>query len=134
MTKEPTKTVLIVDDDEDVRTATQKVLQNAGFEVEMVPDAEEALALIKRADFQVFLLDLEMPGMNGLQLGRQIRRLRPLVCIYAMTAHTSLYDVVQCRDAGFDDYFPKPFDSALLIEAVEAAFSKLERWRNIRRR
>lgn len=133
MTKEPAKTILVVDDDADVRTAAEKVLTNAGFEVETVPDAEEALALMKRGDFQVFLLDLEMPGMNGLQLGRQIRRLRPMVCIYAMTAHTSLYDVVQCRDAGFDDYFPKPFDSELLIKAVEAAFEKLSRWRNVRR-
>ena len=66
--------------------------------------------------------------MNGVELCRHLRKERPAAFMFAMTGFATVFDLEQCREAGFDDYFPKPFRLPSLLTAARDAFEKLERW------
>lgn len=123
------KKVLVVDDETSTRELLKEALGNAHYEVEATDSAESALEIIRKENFQVFFLDLLLPKMNGLDLCTQIKKIRPTAFVFAMTGYSSVFDLVKCREVGFDDYFPKPFKIQVLVKAAEEAFSKLERWR-----
>jgi DNA-binding response OmpR family regulator len=74
-------------------------------------------------------LDLKLPGMNGIELCRRIRKNNPIACIYSMTGFSSLFELADCRDAGFDDYFLKPIDLSIFMKTAEDAFEKISRWK-----
>ena len=74
-------------------------------------------------------LDLKLPGMNGIDLCRKIRKENPIACMYAMTGYNSIFELTECRDAGFDDYFLKPFDLTDITDAAKSGFDKLNRWK-----
>ena len=120
--------VLVVDDDEPIRKLLERVLSTAGYKVHMASSGEDALRIIRKTRIYVFLLDLQLPGMDGLELCRRIRSDHPISCIYAFTGHASLYDLAACREIGFDDYFTKPFQVDEFLEAIRDGFQKLERW------
>jgi len=121
--------ILIVDDEESIRELLTKAFEEAGYEPTCVASAEEALEMAKNNHFQVYFLDLLLPGMNGVELCRRIRKAKPTAFIFAMTGYASVFDLVQCREAGFDDYFPKPFKIQLLTQTAKESFAKLDRWR-----
>jgi FixJ family two-component response regulator len=77
----------------------------------------------------MIFLDLRLFGTNGLELGRQIRREKPLSILFAITGWAGLFEVEECREAGFDDFFVKPVQFDMLLKAVEEAFDRVERWR-----
>jgi DNA-binding response OmpR family regulator len=119
------KQILIVDDDKDVSDMLFEAFSLKGYEVFCAFNGEEALALLTPG-IQVMFLDLKLPGgMNGLELCREIRKDHPSACIYAMTGHSSLFELADCRKAGFDDYFTKPTKLAMLHMAVEQAFERV---------
>jgi DNA-binding response OmpR family regulator len=121
-------TVFVVDDEESVRDLLTQVFHSAGLDVVCAATAEEALAILKTESFNVFFIDLLLPGMNGVELCRRIRKVHPTGVIFAMTGYSTVFDIVRCREAGFDDYFPKPFNFPVLTQAAKDAFVKLERW------
>ncbi|MBN1671240.1 MAG: response regulator [Kiritimatiellae bacterium] len=124
------RVVLVLDDEVVIRRTMEALLSRNGYEVVCAASAKEALERIEKLHVQVFFVDLEMPEMDGLALCKQMRRLKPIDQIYALTAYASVYDVVKCRDAGFDDYFVKPFDNAVILTATQKAFERLDRWQN----
>ena len=69
-----------------------------------------------------------MSKMDGLELCRKIKKEIPMAVLYAMTGYPSSFDLSNCREAGFDDYFYKPVKLSLLLKAAEDAFNKLGRW------
>jgi CheY-like chemotaxis protein len=123
------KQILVVDDEEAIRTMMTRAFTKAGYEVQTAASAEEALDLIKTYKYLVFFLDLNLPGMNGIDLCRLIRKDNPLTIAYAITGYASTFEVFECRDAGFEDYFTKPVELKKLVEAAEQAFLKLSRWK-----
>ncbi len=120
--------ILIVDDQEEIQQLLSDALSDQGYSVTCESDGEAALARLQKDDFHVFFLDLQLPGINGLDLCRQIRKDKIAECIYAMTGFTSVYDFLECRKAGFDDYFVKPLDIRLILKAADEGFEKLLRW------
>lgn len=120
--------ILVVDDEEPIRKMLATAFAEIGFTVVLAGSAEEALEILKKERIQVMFLDLKLPNMNGLELCRQIRKDYPIACVFAMTAWTSLFELVNCRDAGFDDYFTKPVDLEMLFKTARDAFEKIERW------
>jgi len=122
------KLVMVVDDEEQVREVFKTALESEGFKVVTAPTAEEALDILKMKNVNVFFLDLNLPGMNGLELCKLIRRDNPIAFIFAVTGYGSIFELVECREVGFDDYFKKPVDLRLLVEAAKESFNKLERW------
>jgi len=85
---------------------------------------------------EVLILDLSLPGMNGVELCREMRKRWPWCIVIAVTAFASVYELVSCREAGFEDYFIKPVDMGELMTSVAYAFKKIghwkERWSGIR--
>jgi len=121
--------ILVVDDDEIIREFFQAAFTDAGYEIVLAEDGEEALEIMKEHDIHVVFLDLKLFGMNGIDLCRQIRAFKPLAIIYAMTGWGYLYEIEECREAGFDDFFRKPVSMDIIFKAVKDAFEKLTRWR-----
>ena len=122
-------TIMVVDDEESIRNMLTETFENADFSVLTASSAEEALDTIKEHNIQVYFLDLLLPEMNGVELCRRIRKAKPTSFVFAMTGYSSVFDLILCREAGFDDYFTKPFDVPLLIKTAKEAFTRLERWR-----
>ncbi len=120
--------ILIVDDEEAILILFTEAFEGEGYEVFAAGDAEEALAIITQENIQIFFLDLNLPGMNGIELCRQIRKEHPMAIIHAVTGYASLFQLRDCRVAGFDDYFAKPVNLADLFAAADDAFAKLARW------
>ena len=123
------KHILLVDDELAVLKMMTKAFTRAGYEVETAESAEEAMELIKTYKYMVFFLDLNLPGMNGIDLCRRIRKDNPLTILYAVTGFATTFEVFDCRQAGFEDYFTKPVELKKLLEAAEQAFQKLARWK-----
>lgn len=124
--------ILVVDDEAPVRRLVARTLTNAGFLVKEAATADEAVALLAKEQIPVMFLDLQLPGMNGMELCRRVRSDYPVSAIFALTGFASVFDLVECREAGFDDYFVKPFDGQVIVKAARDAFDRLSRWRSCR--
>lgn len=121
--------ILVVDDEASVRELFDAVFTQAGYEVITAEGGKEALVLLKIHDIDVIFLDLKLFGMNGIELCRQIRLTKPVSMIYAMTGWAALFEIDECREAGFDDFFEKPLDMDMLLALVQQAFARLDRWK-----
>ena len=118
--------VLIVDDDASVRRALHITLQTLGFRTSEASGGEEALLLAGTAPHDVVLLDMNLPGLDGLEICRQLRRLLPRVAILMVTVRDSEDDKVQALEAGADDYVTKPFHIRELTARVRAAVRRAQ--------
>ncbi len=122
------KKILIVDDEKMIRDMLEKAFTREGYLTRSAESGEEALDLLAREKIKVMFLDLKLPGMNGLELCKQIRSENPMAIMYAVTGYASLFELSDCRDVGFEDYFTKPVDLKTLFKAANDAFDKITRW------
>jgi len=113
--------VLIVDDEASIRRAVHNTLQGMGFQVDEASSGEAALRLALEAQYDVVLLDINMPGMGGLKACREMRRSLPRLAILMLTVRDSEEDKVAALDAGADDYITKPFNVRELAARIRAA-------------
>ena len=125
------KKILVVDDEGSIRNLLDEAFSRKGYQVVLAENAEKALEILGQEHIQVIFLDLKLPGMNGVDLCRQIKEERPIVIIYAMTGFTSLFQLSDSREVGFDDYFTKPFRLQTMLKAAEEGFEKLARWKQV---
>jgi CheY-like chemotaxis protein len=121
--------MLVVDDERSIRDLFEAAFSDAGYEVHLAENGTEALDILNRHEIELIFLDLKLFGMNGIELCRQIRRTRPIAIINAITGWSGLFEIEECREAGFDDYFQKPVSLDILFKAVSDAFEKLDRWK-----
>ncbi len=113
--------VLVVDDDISTRRALRVTLSESGFTVVEAGRGEEALSLVRLTWFDAVLLDVDMPGMGGVEACRAIRRAIARLPILMLTVMDSEDDKVLALDAGADDYITKPFQLRELIARVRSA-------------
>ncbi len=125
------KKILIVDDEEAVINLMKLAFSRVGYDVKSAQSGKEALTLLKHDRIHVIFMDLNMPEMNGIELCRAVRKDMPMAIIFAVTGYASLFELADCREAGFDDYFIKPVNIKSLIKSAEEAFVKLKRWKSI---
>lgn len=111
--------VLLVEDDEGIRQVTARALMNAGFAVTTQGDGRGALSMFTDERFDVVVLDLMLPGLDGVEVCRHIRE-TSLVPIIMLTARDETRDVVLGLEVGADDYITKPFDLVELIARIRA--------------
>lgn len=121
--------ILIIDDETSVRELFTGVFTDEDYEVIATEDGNRALEILEQDNIDVIFLDLKLFGMNGIDLCRQIREMKPMSMIFAITGWASLFEIEECRQAGFDDYFEKPLDMDMLTDAVADAIKKLDRWK-----
>ena len=112
--------VLVVDDDRAVREALERALQLAGYEIVLARDGDGALAAIDARTPDAVVLDVMMPGLDGLDVTRRLRREGNRVPILLLTARDAVGDRVEGLDAGADDYLPKPFALEELLARLRA--------------
>ena len=121
--------ILVVDDEPCIRLAFEKVFTRDGYKVLTAESAEQALQLMQTAPAEILFLDLNLPKMNGLELCQEVRKSWPWSIVIAVTGYASLFELVRCREVGFEDYFIKPVGSKELLVAAERACQKLGRWK-----
>jgi two-component system response regulator MprA len=112
--------ILVVDDERAVRDSLRRALALEGYEVELAADGEEALESVRRAEPDAVILDVLMPGVDGLEVSRRLRRGGSRVPILMLTARDAVENRVEGLDAGADDYVTKPFALEELLARVRA--------------
>ena len=115
--------VLFVEDDRSIRDVTKLALEQAGFRVTACGDGREGLALFARERFDLVLLDVMLPGVDGFEVCREIRK-GHRTPIIMLTARTDTVDVVVGLELGADDYVSKPFQPAELVARVRAVLRR----------
>lgn len=116
-------TVYLVDDDPDLRKALQRLLQSAGLQVAAFASAQEFLQDHARVGPGCLVLDLAMPGLNGLQLQRELeRRASPLPIVF-LTGRGDIAASVQAMKHGATDFLTKPVDDTALLAAIHEALA-----------
>jgi two-component system KDP operon response regulator KdpE len=113
--------VLIVDDDIAIRRALHNTLHGMGFEVDDAASGEAALDRVGEAEYDVVLMDINMPGIGGIRACREIRKSLPHLGILMLTVRDREEDKVTALDAGADDYITKPFNIRELAARIRAA-------------
>jgi DNA-binding response OmpR family regulator len=111
--------ILAVEDDERIRTAVKLALEDEGWTVDEAANGEDALALFQREPADVVLIDIMLPGIDGFEVCRSIRRTSD-VPIVMVTARADTHDVVAGLEAGADDYLTKPFAPKELSARIRA--------------
>ena len=119
--------ILIVDDDEDIRTMLKIYLQNEGFSVILCQNAEEALEKIDIYKVELILLDIMMPGINGLDACVTIRQKAKMPIIF-MSAKAEDMDKIQGLLLGADDYITKPFNPLELVTRVKVQLRRYKQY------
>ncbi|MFP1628631.1 two-component system response regulator CseB [Streptomyces sp. 5K101] len=115
--------VLFVEDDDVIREATQLALERVGFTVTAVPDGLQGLEAFRADRPDIALLDVMVPGMDGVSLCRRIRD-ESTVPVIMLSARADAIDVVLGLEAGADDYVTKPFDGAVLVARIRAVLRR----------
>jgi len=110
--------VLIVDDEKNIRLTLSQSLEPLGIETDTAANGEEALAKVGEKDFGLMLLDLKMPGMDGLAVLREVREIRPDIRIIIITAYGTIESAIEAMKLGAVDFIQKPFAPAEIRELV----------------
>ena len=116
----PEAAILVVDDDAPIRRMLDRTLSAEGYAVETAADGGEALAAVERSAPDLLVLDVAMPGVDGLAVSRRLRAKGLAVPVLLLTARDSVRDRVAGLDAGADDYLVKPFATEELLARVRA--------------
>jgi two-component system response regulator FixJ len=117
-------TVYVVDDDQAVRDGLKALLTVSGYLVEPFDSAESFLAAIDRGATGCAILDIRMPGMNGLELQRELKRRGMALPVVIVTGHGDVPLAVAALKAGAVDFIEKPFDSDALLSSIEEALRR----------
>ena len=116
--------VLITDDDADLRRVLRRTLDALGFEVSESSNGEQALREVEAGTFEALLLDVNMPGIGGIEACRKIRRIAPRLQILMLTVRDQEADKIEALDAGADDYITKPFSIPELAARLRSAIRR----------
>jgi DNA-binding response OmpR family regulator len=116
----PLMRVLVVEDEKKTASFVRKALQAEGFAVDLVSNGEDALAMIQGGPFDVVVLDIMLPGRDGLSVLRQLRQRQHPVPVLLLSARGHVEERIEGLNAGADDYLPKPFELGELIARVRA--------------
>ena len=117
--------ILIIEDDKNIQRLLSLELKHKGYMVSSAYDGEEGLELFKKNSYDVVLLDLMLPEMNGLEVVRRLRQVKQTPVII-MTARDSVMDRVAGLDQGADDYVVKPFEIEEILARLRALFRRLQ--------
>jgi DNA-binding NtrC family response regulator len=118
------KPILIVDDEKNIRLTLLRSLEDLGVETDIAGNGEEALYKLKVKDYSVILLDLHMPGVDGMEVLRQARKVRPDIRIIIITAYGTVERAVEAMKLGAVEFLQKPFLPEEIRERVTRAMDR----------
>ena len=111
--------ILVVDDDKTIRMLCKEILEEAGYKVTLAADGEEALEKMDYDDFDLYLVDMVMPRMDGLELMKKIKQKQPLAVVMILTGFSSIEGAIKAVHAGAFQYLSKPINIDELLNAVK---------------
>lgn len=112
--------ILVVEDEKGMAQVLRRGLEEDNHDVSLAHDGSSALSLAEARQFDLVLLDVMLPGIDGIQVARRFRELRLDLPILMLTARDSVPDIVNGLDSGADDYMTKPFSFAVLLARIRA--------------
>lgn len=116
--------ILLVEDDSSIRRGLSATLTALSFDIGEAASGEEALNRLHQVNYDVVLMDLNMPGMGGVEACRRIRKEFPQICIVVVTVRDNEEDKIEALDAGADDYLTKPFQVGELTARMRAVLRR----------
>ena len=122
----PQNAILIVDDENHLRLSLSLVLQKEKYRVETAANAEDALDCLQQHEYDLMFLDLNMPGMTGIELLVEVHRHYPHMPVLILTAHAALESAIQAVRLGARDYLIKPVEPVLIIARVSEILAENE--------
>ena len=117
--------LLIVDDDERIRSLLQQFLIQSNYLVSTAEDAEQARKLLSAIEFDLIILDIMMPGQDGISFTAELRKLQNKTPVLLLTARGETEDRIKGLEAGADDYLPKPFEPKELLLRINAILRRM---------
>jgi DNA-binding response OmpR family regulator len=121
-----TRRMLVVEDDRDIAGLVEMHLRDLGAEVTLAHDGNRALELASKRDFDLIILDLGLPGIDGLEIAKRLRAKTDYTPILMLTARSSEVDRIVGLELGADDYLTKPFNIRELIARVKALLRRVD--------
>ena len=116
--------VLIIDDEQRFLKTTQTLLEKTGYQVLTAPDGQTGLSVLKERTVDVVILDVKMPGLDGIDVLRLIKAEHPLIEVIMLTGHATMETAIEGLKLGAFDYLTKPCDIPVLKEKIQAAYGK----------
>ena len=117
--------LLIVDDDERIRSLLQQFLIQSNYLVSTAENAKQAITLLSAIEFDLIILDVMMPGQDGISFTAKLRNLKNNTPILLLTARGEIEDRIKGLEAGADDYLPKPFEPKELLLRINAILRRM---------
>ena len=117
-------TILLVEDDSSIRRGLKATLTALGFDIGEAASGEEALTRLRMVNYDAVLMDLNMPGIGGVEACRRVRREFPQMCILVVTVRDSEEAKIEALDGGADDYITKPFQVGELTARIRAVLRR----------
>ncbi|MBP9096164.1 MAG: response regulator, partial [Ignavibacteria bacterium] len=118
--------ILIVDDDNVTLSILKQVLYKANHDVTTAIDGEEAIQYVKNTVYDIIVTDFNMPGMNGIELTKEILKINPQAVIILITAYISVKAALESIKLGAFDYLTKPVDKEELLLSIERGLERLK--------
>lgn len=118
------KKIIIAEDSSVIQNLTKKILQIQKFEISSVKNGQEVLKLLDREHFDLILMDINMPKMDGMECAKQIRSIadpiKSKIPILAITGNAKNYSIDDFKEVGINEYIPKPLNFDILVDKVKA--------------
>ena len=115
--------MLVAEDSSVIQNLTKRILQFQNYDITSVRDGQEVMQILAKEDFDIILMDINMPKMDGIECTKQIRGLdddlKAEIPIVAITGNARNYSLEDFKDAGINDFLQKPIDFDLLVETVK---------------
>ncbi len=120
------KRILVVDDEKNIRLTLEKALSNAGYEVETALNGEDGLEKIKENEYPVILLDMKMPGMDGLEFLKKVNEIKYQTRVVMITGYGNVETAVDTMKLGAVDFLRKPFKPQEILGVVDNVFERYQ--------
>ena len=116
--------ILVVDDEEALRTVLSSELKGEGYDVDTAADGDEAISVVQNKKFDLLLLDIKMPKVDGFEVFKFVKKSFPSIKVIMLTGFADLKNAIESKKLGAEDFVSKPYDLVDLLTTIERVLSE----------
>ena len=116
--------IFVVDDEESLRTVLSTELTSEGYDVQTAADGDDAIGVLGKEKFDLILLDIKMPRVNGFEVLKYVKEKQPATKVVMLTAFADLKNAIESKKLGAEDFVSKPYDLVDLLTTIERVLSE----------